>query len=125
MKRLAIFGAALVLTFVAGCATTKPILNINNAPIAMGHTMEQVRQAIVAAGQSRGWVMQETKPGVVHGTLKARTHQADIDVAYSTTSYSISYVSSVDLNYKDGKIHRNYNKWIENLDTAIKAQLSK
>jgi hypothetical protein len=125
MKRIAIVCAALALGLIVGCASTKPVLNISNAPIGGTHTMEQVRQAIIAAGQSRGWIMQETQPGLVHGTLKARGHQADVDVPYSTTSYSINYASSVALDYKDGKIHRNYNKWVENLDAAIKVQLGK
>jgi len=124
MKRVVIVAAVTVLALVVGCAT-KPVMNVHNAPIATTHTMEQVRQAIIAGGTSKGWIMQETKPGVVHGTLKARTHQADIDVTYTTTSYSIDYVSSVDLDYKNGMIHRNYNKWIEYLNAAIQAQLSK
>jgi hypothetical protein len=125
MKRLASFGAALVLGLVVGCTTTKPILNVHNAPIPQTHTMEQVRQAIIAGGASKGWVMQETKPGVVHGTLKAHRHQADVDVSFTTTSYNIDYVSSVELGYNNGNIHRNYNKWIENLDAAIQAQLTR
>ena len=100
-------------------------MNIDNAPVATGHTSEQVRQAIITAGTAKGWMMQDTKPGVVHGTLKLRGHQADIDVTYTSTSYSIDYVSSVDLDYKNGTIHRNYNKWIANLNQSIQAQLAK
>jgi hypothetical protein len=118
-----VFVAACVLV-VAAC-TTKPLMNIDNAAIATTHTAEQVRQAIIAGGASKGWLMTETKPGVVHGTLKVRTHQADVDVTYNTKTYSIDYVSSVDLDYKNGTIHRNYNKWIANLNEAIQAQLNK
>jgi hypothetical protein len=125
MKRVAILGAVLAIALVAGCHSNPMIQNVSNAPIATTHTMEQIRQAIVAGGTSKGWVMHETQPGVVHGTLRAHSHQADVDVTYSTTSYNINYVSSVGLDYKDGTIHRNYNKWIENLDQAIQIQLSR
>ena len=124
MNRIAIVGAACLLALLAAC-TSAPINNIQNAPIAGTHTADQVRQAILAGGAAKGWTMQETKPGVVHGVLKVRGHEAAVDVPYSTTSYSIEYVSSLNLDYKDGKIHRNYNKWIGNLNEAIQAQLSK
>jgi hypothetical protein len=125
LQTVRVIVAACVLSFVVACASKPPVLNIDNVPIATTHTPEQVRQAIITAGASKGWIMQEVKPGVLHGTLRAHAHQADIDVAYSAKTYSIDYVSSVNLDYKNGTIHRNYNKWITSLNEAIQVQLSR
>lgn len=58
------------------------------------------------------------------GTLNLRSHMAQVDIRYTTTSYSITYRDSKDLNYDGSNIHRNYNNWIRNLDQAIKQQLA-
>jgi hypothetical protein len=62
--------------------------------------------------------MNDTGPGRMVGTLVLRTHTAVVDIAYSTTSYSVTYKSSVDLQEANGKIHKNYNGWITNLNKA-------
>lgn len=76
------------------------------------------------AGKSAGWQMKEMKPGYIFGTLNVRKHVAVVDVNYSVKSYSIRYKDSTELNYDGGKIHPNYNGWIQNLDKAIRAQLN-
>jgi hypothetical protein len=118
------FGVAFLLLALAGCSS-KPILNIKDAPIPSGHTPDQVQKAIIAAGASYGWIMKEVQPGVIHGVLKLRTHEAEVDIAYSTVSYSITYANSVNLDYKAGNIHRNYNLWVTNLSRAIQTEISK
>src|SRR4029453_9206778 len=112
---------------VAGCATA-PIINVNGAAgtSASGKplTNEQVRNAIVRAGSSLGWQMKDEAPNKLVGTLQLRTHTAMVEIPYSPSSYSINYRSSVNLNEADGKIHKNYNGWIQNLTRGINAQLS-
>ena len=76
------FGVALLLLALAAC-TSKPIMNIHDVPIPSGHTPDQVQKAINAAGASLGWVMKDTQPGLIHGVLKLRTHEAEVDIAYS------------------------------------------
>ncbi len=49
---------------------------------------------------------------------------AVIDLEHDTKSYSIKYRDSTNLNAKDGMIHRNYNSWVQNLDKAIRAELT-
>jgi len=49
---------------------------------------------------------------------------AQVDIKYSTIAYSITYKDSSNLKYDGTKIHSNYNGWIQNLDKAIKIQLS-
>jgi uncharacterized NAD(P)/FAD-binding protein YdhS len=47
-----------------------------------------------------------------------------VEIPYSTNTYSIKYRSSVDLMENNGKIHKNYNGWIQNLTRGINAQLT-
>ena len=122
-------GLVLITAFAAGCALA-PIYNVEKQPVVThtpNPTMDQVGKAIQVAGSSRGWVMQPDGPGHMTGTLNQRDHTAVVDVSYSTTQYSINYKSSNALKYdaKTGKIHSNYNKWIQYLDSAIKTELAR
>jgi hypothetical protein len=47
-----------------------------------------------------------------------------VDIEHDAKSYSIKYRDSQNLNFADGQIHKNYNGWIQNLDKAIRAQLT-
>ena len=115
-----------VMLLVAAC-TSRPIVNVTDQPVvsAAGKelTADQVRNAIVAAGNGLGWVMTPVSPGLVSGRLMLRDHVAVVDVRYSAKTFSITYKDSTNLNYKDGQIHRNYNGWIENLDRDIRNEL--
>ena len=124
MKRI----IALLLVACAVCAcTSQPVMNVERQAVvtADGHaaTMQQVEGAILRAGNGLGWVMTPVRPGVVNGRLALRTHVAVVEVTYDTKTYSIAYKDSVNLDYADGKIHKNYNGWITNLDRAIRANL--
>jgi hypothetical protein len=119
----AVAGAAL---FVAGCVT-KPVYDVTSAPVASSKanpTMDDIGKAIVRAGAGLGWQMQPTQPGSILGTLALRDHKAVVDVTYDLKSYSIKYKDSTNLDYDGTKIHGNYNGWIQNLDKAIRTQLS-
>ena len=124
MSKTVGMAAVLMCLAIVGCGT-KPVLNMRDVAIKSEHTTDQVRDAIIAAGATRGWVIKDAGPGQLRATIAVRTHRAEADIAYSKTSYSITYASSTDLDYKDGKIHRNYNKWIENLSLAIQEQLNR
>lgn len=115
--------AATVVGALAGCARTAPIEQVN-AIVSAGHTEAQVKDAIIKAGAQRQWIMSDTGPGVIKGKLQNRDHVADIKINYSATSYSIVYVSSINLMAANGKIHRNYNRWVHNLDKDIQVTLA-
>ena len=124
MKLLKALAIADVLVTLAGCGRVQPILNVENTPVAFNLQSSEVKQAIIEAGIGRGWVMKETTPGKIRGEYQARSHQAIIDVTYNAKTYSIEYADSDNLKYEDGKIHRNYNRWINNLDVDIKKKLA-
>ena len=121
-----ILAVVAVVLLVAGC-TSRPIMNIPDTPVVTGEgkplTPDQVRNAIVAAGNGLGWVMTPVAPDVVNGRLSLRTHLAIVDVRYTATTYSITYKDSTNLDYQNGQIHKNYNGWIENLDHGIHNEL--
>ena len=109
-------------------ACSAPILNIDHASptTSAPHktlSLQQVRTAIIQAGAGLGWEMKDNGPNSLIGTLHLRTHTAVVDIPYTTTDYSIKYRSSINLNEKNGKIHKNYNGWIQNLSKGINTQL--
>ncbi|MGK2952764.1 MAG: hypothetical protein ACSLEZ_10320 [Thiobacillus sp.] len=121
---LCALAAAIV---IAGCATA-PIMNVSDAAVttASGKAVShrEVRGAIIRAGAALGWQMKDEGPNKLLGTLQLRTHTAVVEIPYSSSSYSIKYRSSVNLNEMDGSIHKNYNGWIQNLTRGIDAQIS-
>ena len=119
------------LTFFAltSCRTTT-IYNVVDSPVATASgkepSLDQVTKAIVAAGTGLQWTMSVVHPGLIVGTLNIRSHQAVVEIPYTTKAYSIKYKNSSDLNYDPEKqtIHSNYRGWVQNLDNAIRARLS-
>ncbi|HEV3009144.1 MAG TPA: hypothetical protein VGX52_08940 [Burkholderiales bacterium] len=120
-----LIAAALV---AAGCGTTQPIQNVEKAPIILlpgkTVTMQQVTTAIMRAGTRLGWQIQPEGPGRLSGRIALRAHSAVVDLEHDTKSYTIKYRDSANLNAADGMIHRNYNGWIQNLDKAIRSELT-
>ena len=123
-----VLAAALTIT-LGGCARTAPILNLENVPVTSTDgkalTAAQVRSSIVTAGTSLGWRIVDAGPGKLEGTLILREHTAVVDIPYSAKSYSIVYKRSDKLNEMNGTIHSNYNGWVQNLDRAIRTEMSR
>ena len=121
---IALAGFILLTGFGRGT----PIVNIQSAAIPPNPaaTMENIGKAIIRAGQTLGWQITPMGPGKAEGVLVLRRHRAVVDISYDTTSFSIHYRDSVNLDYdaQDKTIHSNYNGWIRNLEKAIRAQVS-
>lgn len=115
--------AAVFVGALAGCARTAPIAQVHSI-VSTGHTADQVKTAILKAGQKRDWIMTETGPGMIKGRLQSRDHSVQVSIPYTATSYSINYENSLNLKAADGKIHKNYNRWVNNLDHDIQLNLS-
>ena len=124
MKKIVKWCAAAVFVgALAGCARTAPIAQVHSI-VSTGHTADQVKTAILKAGQKRDWIMTETGPGMIKGRLQSRDHSVQVSIPYTATSYSINYENSLNLKAADGKIHKNYNRWVNNLDHDIQLILS-
>ena len=114
----------LALLTAAGC-TSKPVLNTqHDLPANAQVSEEKMKTVIVNALQKREWTVQRLSPQLVQAEITVRGQfYAAIDIRYTRNSYAITYRDSRDLGYKDGKIHRNYNRWVNNLDSDIMAGL--
>jgi hypothetical protein len=117
---IVVFGLAISNS---AAAKRHAIQNIVDAPIPKGLTLLQIKKALIVAGSQRNWVMREVEPGKLEATLLLRSHMAKVLVSYDTSSYAISYLDSKNLKHKNGKIHRNYNSWVQNLSNDIQRNL--
>lgn len=124
MKKIVkLFAAFSIIGALAGCARTASVQQIHTT-VSAGHTADQVKTAILKAGHKREWIMSDNGPGKITGRLQARDHYAEVKITYSATSYSINYENSLNLNAGNGKIHKSYNRWVNNLDRDIQLNLS-
>ena len=123
-SKLAVLAIVIAL---AGCSTA-PIMTVTDAVAtsASGKPLskEEVRSAILRAGSALGWQIKDESPNLLIGTIQLRKHLAVIEIPYSSNNYSIKYRSSTNLDESGGKIHKNYNGWIQNLTRGINAQLT-
>jgi len=129
MKNVRVIAVALFVcaALLGGCRSAT-IQNVELAPIISSpqhqQTMSSVKNAIIQAGYSLGWQMNDVAPGHLIGTLNIRSHQAVVDITYTPENYSINYKDSTNLKHKGNKIHKNYNAWVKNLTNAINKRLS-
>ena len=111
------------------CAKQMPlVLNIEQEPIpasldSKSYTPEIVQRAILSACRKKGWSANVVEQGKIVASITIRTrHRAKIEVSYTATHYSIRYIESSGLSYRNGHIHSNYNHWIAKLDAEIKKE---
>lgn len=71
-----------------------------------------------------GWEMYRKQPGLIEGTLYIGQHVVEVTIPYNMQSYNINYKNSKNMNYDSGEIHKSYNRWVENLNKAIRQSLS-
>ncbi|WP_323846023.1 hypothetical protein [Microbulbifer magnicolonia] len=121
---------ATLLTTVLGGCTSHPLMNLQDRTIpnrldGSVQTQDSVKKGIIAGCIDKGWTCQEVSPGLIAATINVRKHRAVANIAYNADSYSISYKDSqmLDYNSRRNTIHRNYNRWINNLSISIEKEL--
>ena len=85
-------------------------------------SLSEVTEAIMRGCRDRGWTARRNEDGSITASILVRgKHFAEIDIAYDTAQYSITYRSSRNLDYnaKRQRIHRNYNRWVTMLSNSI------
>ncbi len=112
-----------VILLLAGCGRILPVKNFYDQPVPMNLSSKQVKTAIENAANSHHWAATAVKPGLINAHVFVRGHKASVKIPYSAKSYSIIYKSSENMSYANGKIHRNYNKWVILLNRSIQHQL--
>ena len=115
---------ALALLSTVSCSS-KPMQTPDRTLHASIHAdRAQMQQAIVKSLVGRGWTVQKITPDLVQAQITVREqYHAEIDIPYSASHYQIIYRNSSGLDYKDGKIHKNYIRWVRLLDKGILREL--
>lgn len=114
---------------LSGCENIreKPVLNVTDSPFGAQTDQTDVEASILAALKLRRWDILDQQPGVItarHSKPNEKegfVHSATIKVTYDANSFSIDYVDSENLMYreKSNTIHRNYNRWVSNLERDL------
>ena len=128
MKFWKIALSCLFAILLFGCANHYQSPQDINTPVS-GVTKEQLKNAILASGSQDTavfgtWKIKEINESTLQASLFNRGYEVVVNIPYSVSSYSIKYVS-VSENLKDskGNVHRNYNRWIKNLDIKIRQNI--
>ena len=117
----------LVVLTMMGCRSSGMIYTVTDAPVVTStsnYSTKEVRNAILQAGSSLGWQMEDAQPGLIIATLNVRTHMVQVEIPYDRRTYSILYRDSVNMNYNGSSIHNNYTGWVQRLSAAINSRLS-
>lgn len=125
-KTLFLLPLAFMAFTMTGCKS-KPVKNVESQAVpSTVQSANEVKDSIIRAGASLGWIIKEKDTSTLQGTLLLRDHVAKIKIPYSKSSYSLIYQGSekLDYNAEEKTIHSNYNGWIQNLDRNIQLQLS-
>ena len=124
MRRQLQLGLLLLSAISAQVAWGREVIqNIESVHFPAGLSAFQIEKAIVLSGDARGWVITPLEAGHLLGVLNVRRHTAEVDIHFDAERYSITYRSSSNLDYKEGKIHPKYNAWIRNLNNDISSAL--
>lgn len=128
MPKKALIAAAVGAALLLGACQNPPVNNIVDAPLGTpeGVTLNQVRQAVMFAGNQLGWQMREEAPGKIIASHLRSGHMAVVDILYTTTTFSIVYFQSANLFYRAeaGTVHPTYNSWVDKLAQAIQANVA-
>lgn len=127
MKNLnVILCVLLALLAFSGCRSMKTDFPNTVRERCTVTSESELREAILRAGMIMGWNMTDEEPGVISATLKMRDrHFVSTKIQYGADGYSIFYVGSQNMDYsaKDGKLNKNYNRWVKNLTQEIRKEL--
>lgn len=125
MKKFWIVALAL---FVSACAyKAQPIHNVVDRPMPVGSrplTMAEIENAIINAGQSLDWRFEKLGEGRLRATQDQAKHAATAEIVFDQKKYSITQISSRNLNQQGDRIHSRYNVWARNLEKSINTMLA-
>ncbi|MCT6875906.1 hypothetical protein [Frischella perrara] len=128
MKFWKIVLTAVLAISLFGCAGKYQPPKEFNTPVT-GLTKEQVKKSILAAASTQArtfgsWNMQVVNNNTITAKLLNRGYNVVVKITYSEKGYNIKYVSASDnLKGANGKVHRNYNRWVNNLNDKIQQNI--
>ncbi|TDV66064.1 hypothetical protein [Pseudomonas sp. LP_7_YM] len=114
----------LALLSVTACSSKPLVTPDRTLPTTLHPDQAEMKQAILTTLVKRKWEVQRVSPELIQAQITVRgQYHAEIDIPYTTDHYQINYRDSRDLDYQDGKIHKNYNRWVRLLDKGILREL--
>ena len=115
---------ALALLTTVSCSSKRMLTPDRTLHASIQTDRAQMQQAIVKTLVARGWTVQKITPQLVQAQITVRgQYHAEIDIPYSANHYQIVYRTSSGLDYENGKIHKNYIRWVRLLDKGILREL--
>ena len=125
--RALLLAAAMTTATGAALARSAQMVELGRQSIVTADSkplsVPAVRKAIIVGGAVHSWKPVGDQPGVLTLEADSGGHQVVVDVSYDAQGYQITYKSSSNMNYehsdKKTTIHPKYNKWIEDLNSAI------
>lgn len=127
MKKQLLTAAFISLAAVPALAAEMQVLP--QKPFVCELPMDNARVVVMDSALRFNWQVTEDSKGKMKLRYsKGSKFYADIEVVYTQKNFRINYVESYGLGYeKKGAgavIHRNYNRWIRNLDKEISLRSS-
>lgn len=113
---------ALAALSIVACQRVVPIYSVDHQPFPSAVEVlseDKIEKVIIHAGAIRGWVVTRNSEGSLDAVLTPRTHMAKVQIDFDKAGFSIKYADSRELMYTGTTIHRNYNKWVKNLQNDI------
>ena len=114
----------VMLAVASGCRKSIPIGSYGSNVDRHNVSADEVKTAIIRAGASLGWVIVPAGDNMLEATLNVRAHTLVVDIDYTSEHYLVRYKSSINLDYKDGKIHPQYRNWVLNLQRHVDIELA-
>jgi hypothetical protein len=119
----AVFACAIAAAAPAAAQTARFEPKVQGYPLGENVDQQKLVTAITKALMHYNWRVVESKPGFAKAVFEKEGGKisATIGVSYDGSGYSIEYLDSknLDVNLKKKVIHRNYVRWINNLNKAI------
>jgi hypothetical protein len=125
-RSLAFCVLSVILLAGAGCARTEPVFDVRDESIpapAQGLPRNEIGRRISEAAARARWRVDAAEPGRLWATYDVGKHAATANVTWTERAYSISLVSTNNLEESGGQVHRTYNVWVRNLEREINDML--
>ncbi|GIU07628.1 MULTISPECIES: hypothetical protein [unclassified Shewanella] len=122
MKSLKFLILLLSALSLSACTSVK-LTNLTQEPIPT-NSSQSIETAIINGCKAKGWTPVKGENNIIDAYITVRSHKAHVRISYNEHFYNIDYVDSTNLNYNNGEIHRNYNKWVHKLSSSIRQQLN-
>ncbi|MCG9729364.1 hypothetical protein L1D44_05820 [Shewanella sp. Isolate13] len=123
MKSLTILFLLLSTLGLSACTSVK-LSNLTQEAIPTDSSLS-AEKAIINGCKAKGWTPIKVDNNTIDAYITVRSHKAHVRISYDEHFYNINYVDSTNLDYNDGDIHRNYNKWVHKLAASIQHQFNR